>query len=91
MHSNVRERYNNIDFEQMFKAGFKPIAYSVMMLEDTFYFKTKEESIKAYEYFESGDFATREYIGWWHSIDEVEANNKYCSEEMDNIPELIYL
>lgn len=89
--SNVKDQFKQIDLTNMYKAGFNPVAYTVMMLEDTFYFATKEEAHKAHEYFEAGEGATREYIGWWYGIEELEANNKYYTEEMknDNIPELI--
>jgi len=89
--SDVRGRFEDMDFSIMKTAGFNLVAFSVMMLEDTFYFETKEEAISAYEYFEGGEAATREYVGWWYSIDELESNNKYYIEEMknDKIPELI--
>lgn len=88
-----RKRFEKMDFEPMRKAGFNPIAYSVMICEDTFYFNTKEEAKNAYEYFEGGKNATHEYEGWFYSIDEVESNNEFYRKEInvDYVPEIFYL
>ena len=47
-------------------AGFKPIAVTQMMFEDTFVFETDEEATKAYTLLEIGG----EVCGWWYGREE---------------------
>ncbi len=91
--SVTQRRFDLMNFDNMIKAGYTPVAYSVMMMEDTFYFETVEEAKKAAEYFENGEFATREYVGWWYGIEELEGNIEYYHKEFDPdfTPEIIYI
>ena len=87
----TRRRYEYLNFDAMQKAGFNLIAFSVMMCEDTFYFETEEEADEAWKYFENGAQATGEYVGFWYSIEDVEANKEEYKEEMGYEPEIIYI
>lgn len=53
------------DLELLRKHGFKPIAVTVMVCENTFCFETEEEALRAHEQFEKNPKG--EYIsGWWY-------------------------
>ena len=47
-------------------AGFKPIAVTQMMFEDTFVFETDKESTEAYNLLEIGG----EVCGWWYGRED---------------------
>ena len=87
----LQRRYNNIDFSAMHNAGFNLVAFSVMMLEDTFYFETEEEAKDGYNHFEFGGYATGEYVGYWQSIEDIETNKEDYKEQFGYEPEIIYL
>jgi len=87
----TQKRYNNIDFSIMHDAGFKLLAFSIMMCEDTFYFETEEEADDAWKYFENGADATGEYTGFWYSVEDIENNKEEYKEEIGYEPEIIYL
>jgi hypothetical protein len=86
----TKKRFENLDLTAMKNAGFNLIAYSVMMCEDTFYFETENEAEKAFQYFEGGPNATREYSGWWYCVDDIEKNIKDYKKEIGYKPEIIY-
>jgi hypothetical protein len=71
------------DIKRMKSEGFNPIGYSVMFIEDTFYFKTKEEALRAYQYFE---VERRGIAGWWYGIEEKDQNAKDYLESTDSEP-----
>lgn len=54
------------ELELLKKHGYKPIAVSQLMMEDTFVFETEEEATKAYEQFEVKPKEDEAIIGWWH-------------------------
>ena len=87
----VQKRFDYINFDAMRKAGFELLAFSVMMCEDTFYFATEEEAEEAYQFFEYGENATGDYVGFWYCIDDVEKNIEEYKEEMGYKPPIIYI
>lgn len=54
------------EIKKLKAAGYNPIAYSVMMVEDTFVFETDEESVKAYQEFEENATGRNKISGWWY-------------------------
>jgi len=59
-------------------SGFKPIAVTQMIFEDTFVFETPEEANNAYEQFEKID---GKIVGWWYGKDDfLEAVREYEEE-----------
>ena len=87
----VQKRLEYLNFDAMQKAGFNLKGFSVMMCEDTFYFETEEEAEDAWNYFENGENATGEYVGFWYSIESVEENKEDYKESIGYEPEIIYL
>lgn len=87
----VQRRFNHLNFDAMRNAGFELKAFSVMMCEDTFYFETEDEAEDAWNYFENGENATGEYVGFWYSIEDVEKNKEEYKEEIGYEPEIIYI
>jgi hypothetical protein len=66
------------------KKGFKPIAVSQMLLEDTFVFETAKEALEAYNTFECDDKGKwiGKIQGWWYGKKDFEKSvEKY---ENDN-------
>lgn len=75
-------------------AGFKPIAITIMLVEETFVFQTEQESIDAFNHFKHHPEFSNE--GWWYSNKQfVKAWNKYKREFYGNIedkmPKIYYL
>ena len=66
-------------------SGFKPIAVTQMMFEDTFVFETDKESTEAYNLLEVKDETV---VGWWYGREDfLEEVRDY---EKDGVKVLIY-
>lgn len=57
-------------------AGFRPIAITVMICEETFVFKTEKESHEAYKAMDTND-------GWWYGLDGKYPWDKTWKEYVD--------
>jgi len=63
--------------------GFKPIAVTKFMLENTFVFETKDEAMKAYHFFERDENENwiGNIVGWWYGREDfIEAVKEYEAE-----------
>jgi hypothetical protein len=87
----VQKRFEYLNFDTMRNAGFNLLAFSVMLCEDTFYFSTTEEAEEAYRFFEFGENATGEYVGFWYSIEDIEKNKEDYKEDFYSELEIIYI
>ena len=59
---------------EIMNAGFKPIAITVMMCEETFVFKSNAEVQLAWEKFKPE--------GWWYSLSDFDASREQYVKEM---------
>ncbi len=68
------------DIEILRSFGYKPIAVTSMLFEDTFVFETVEEATKAYNQFEVND-SKYKISAWWYGKDDfLKEVEKYESE-----------
>ncbi len=72
------------DIKKIESEGFKVIAVSQMMMEDTFVFETQDEADKAFKLFEQDNTTI---VGWWYgkedfikAVEEYEKNNNGYSK-----------
>lgn len=65
------ERFKNAipEFKKLKAAGYNPIAYTVMICEDTFVFATDDEAKRAHSQFEEHGKGKNFITGWWYGKD----------------------
>jgi len=91
------QRFNQAkeNLEKLYNAGYNPIAYSVMICEDTFVFETNEEAEKAFAQFETNGTRGNIIQGWWYGKEEYfqKVYPKYVADmkEFDYVPQFILL
>lgn len=69
-------------------AGYRPLAYSVMLCEDVFYFSTYDEALMAYQ-----DLELRQGLvgGFWYALDDYERNREWYKNNIGSDLEIIML
>jgi hypothetical protein len=78
------------DLERIREAGFKPVAVTQMMLEETFVFETDEEATTAYKTLEEGRTGEERVVGWWYGREEFEQAVKDYENDTDGNVVRIY-
>lgn len=74
---NYHDNYgtpNSLLLKEVREAGFKPIGITVLMCEETFIFKGKEEAQRAWEKFKPE--------GWWYDFGSWEDTRKEYVKEI---------
>ncbi len=77
------------DLEILKSAGYKPIAVTTMMCENTFVFETQDEADRAFEQFEK--YPQDECIsGWWYCKESFADSIKEYAKEVGYDPHIIW-
>lgn len=88
------KRYNNSlkEINKIRAAGFKVIAYCVMLCEDTFVFETDEIAHAAYERFERNSIGEDHISAWWYGKDNFfdKVAPEY-EERLEKFDEIFYI
>lgn len=71
--------------------GFKPIAITVMMFEETFVFETEEEALIAHDEFENNPTHNIVIQGWWYDREGFKKSVEKYIEKFQSIPVIYWL
>jgi len=80
-------------------AGFKVLAITIMVCEETFVFQTKEEVDAAVEWVNRPDSIWKNE-GWWYALEDdecpwdqtlTEYREQYYKNELENAPKVYWL
>mgnify|MGYP000992158016 CR=1 FL=1 len=79
------------DIQALKDAGFKPIAISKFICENTFIFETEEEAKKAHDEFEKRKIHPRVIQGWWYGREELKESLRNYKEKMGYTNDVYWL
>jgi hypothetical protein len=71
--------------------GFKPIAITVMMCEETFIFETEEEALRAHDEFEHHPKHNIVIQGWWYGREDFKKSVEEYIEKFQSSPVIYWI